>query len=120
MAYEKVQQAVGQFESLPISQIPWGHNVILFTKLKDNQERLWYASKVIEHGWSRATMVKWIKTGLYSREGKALTNFRKTLPAPQSDLVQQTLKDPYVFDFLTMHEDHLEKDLENGLVLTMF
>lgn len=117
LAYEKVAQAVRQFDTLPIFGIPWGHNVVLLQKIKSDDERLWYASKVIEQGWSRATMVKWIKTGLYSREGNALTNFHKTLPAPQSDLAQQTLKDPYVFDFLTMHEDHLEKDLENGLVL---
>ena len=116
LAYEKVQQAVGQFESLPISQIPWGHNVALFTKLKNHKERLWYASKTIEHGWTRAMLEMWMKSDLYNREGKALTNFHQTLPSPQSDLAQQTLKDPYLFDFLTIHENHLEKDLEKGLV----
>jgi predicted nuclease of restriction endonuclease-like (RecB) superfamily len=116
MVYEKVQQAVGQFENLPIFRIPWGHNVILIQKLKQNEERLWYAEKAIEHGWSRSMLETWIKANLYKREGKALTNFQKTLPAPQSDLAQQTIKDPYLFDFLTLHKDYEEKDLEEGLV----
>ena len=116
LAYKIVQQSVGQFESLPISQIPWGHNVILFTKLKDNAQRFWYASKAIEHGWSRTMLEMWIKSDLFNREGKAISNFKSTLPTPQSDLAQQTLKDPYLFDFLTLREDYLEKDLEEGLV----
>lgn len=116
MAYEKVQQPVGQFESLPIFRIPWGHNVILIQKLKKNTERLWYAEKAIEHGWSRSMLDTWVKADLYKREGKALTNFHKTLPTPQSDLAQQTIKDPYLFDFLMLHEDYVEKDLEEGLV----
>ncbi|MBS0624377.1 MAG: DUF1016 family protein [Verrucomicrobia bacterium] len=115
-AYEKVAQAVRQFESLPIFDIPWGHNILLLQKIKDNDERLWYASKAIEHGWSRSILTIWIENNLYRREDKAITNFKMTLPAPQSDLAQQTLKDPYVFDFLTLHKEHLEKDLENGLV----
>nr|WP_269474224.1 PDDEXK nuclease domain-containing protein [Candidatus Protochlamydia amoebophila] len=115
-AYEKVAQAVRQFESLPIFYIPWGHNILLLQKLKNNDERLWYASKSIEHSWSRAMLEIWLKSDFYHREGKAITNFQQTLPKPQSDLAQQTLKDPYVFDFLTLHEDHIEKDLEDGPV----
>lgn len=115
-AYAKVQQLVGQFEALPIFSIPWGHNVLLIQKIKDINERLWYASKVIEHGWSRSMLTIWMENNLYKREGKAVTNFRDALPAPQSDLAQQSLKDPYVFDFLTLHKEHLEKDLEDGLV----
>lgn len=115
-AYEKVAQAVRQFESLPIFGIPWGHNILLIQKIKNNEERLWYASKAIEHGWSRNMLELWIKSDLYNREGKALTNFHQTLPSPQSDMAQQALKDPYLFDFLTLHEDHIEKDLEEGLV----
>lgn len=116
IAYEKVAQAVRLFESLPIFSIPWGHNVILLQKIKNNEERLWYASKVVEHGWSRTTLEMWLESDLYHREGKAITNFQETLPKPQSDLAQQTLKDPYIFDFLTLHGDHAEKDLEEGLV----
>lgn len=116
VAYGKVQQLVGQFEALPIFSIPWGHNVLLIQKIKDANERLWYASKVIEHGWSRSMLTIWIENDLYRREGKAITNFKTSLPAPQSDLAQQSLKDPYLFDFLTLHKEHLEKDLEDGLV----
>lgn len=116
VAYEKVQQVVGQFEALPIFSIPWGHNILLIQKMKDTNERLWYASKVIEHGWSRSMLTIWIENDLYQRDGKAITNFKDALPAPQSDLAQQSLKDPYVFDFLTLHKEYLEKDLEDGLV----
>ena len=115
-AYEKVQQAVAQLDNLPIFFIPWGHNALILEKTKDTAERLWYASKVIEYGWSRSMLTIWIENDLYRREGKAITNFKAALPAPQSDLAEQSLKDPYLFDFLTLHKEHLEKDLENGLV----
>lgn len=119
LAYANCLTAVGQLEddSLePFFNIPWGHNFILLDKLKNFEERLWYAKKVIEHGWSRSILTIWIENKLHQREGKAITNFKTTLPSPQSDLAQQTLKDPYVFDFLTLHQEHLEKDLEEGLV----
>src|SRR5262245_12527254 len=91
-AYSKVPQLVGQLEQLPIFSIPWGHNVILLESLKQTEERFWYASKAIEHGWSRSTLTIWIENDLYRREGKAITNFKAALPAPQSDLVQPSLK----------------------------
>lgn len=116
LTYEKIQQAVGQFDSLPIFNIPWGHNIVLMQKVKEDDERLWYASKSIEHGLSRSMLDTWIKSDLFRREGKAVTNFNKTLPAPQSDMAQQAFKDPYVFDFLTLHENHIERDIEEGLV----
>ncbi len=116
IAYEKVAQAVRQLESLPIFLIPWGHNILLLQKIKNHDERLWYASKAIEHGWSRSMLTIWIENDLYRREGKAITNFKAVLPALQSDLAQQTTKDPYIFDFLTLHKEHLEKELEEGLV----
>jgi predicted nuclease of restriction endonuclease-like (RecB) superfamily len=119
LAYSNCPTAVGQLQKNELEfffNVPWGHNCILLDKLKSFEERLWYAKKVIEHGWSRSLLTIWIENDLYLREGKAITNFKTTLPAPQSDLAQQTLKDPYVFDFLTLHREHLEKDLENGLV----
>jgi predicted nuclease of restriction endonuclease-like (RecB) superfamily len=116
LAYEKVSQAVTHIEKLPIMQIPWGHNVVLLLTLKDTKERIWYAQKSIEYGWSRSMLETWIKSHLFRREGKAITNFVKTLPSPQSDIAQQSFKDPYIFDFLTLHKNHLEHDLEQGLI----
>lgn len=100
----------------PVSEIPWGHNQVLLFKLKDPAQRLWYAAKTLEHGWSRAVLTVQIESELHRRQGKAITNFDRTLPAPQADLVQQSLKDPYLFDFLTLHEDAIERDLELGLL----
>jgi len=100
----------------PAAEIPWFHNVILLEKLKDPAERLWYAAKTLEHGWSRAVLTVQIESELYRRQGKAVSNFAVTLPVPQSDLVQQSFKDPYLFDFLTLHEEAIERDLEQGLV----
>ena len=99
-----------------LSQIPWSHNIILMEKLDDVEDRIWYAHKTLEHGWSRDMLGTWIDSKLHKREGKALTNFRNTLPPPHSDLAQQSIKDPYLFDFLTLHENYLEKDLEDGLL----
>ena len=99
-----------------LTAIPWGQNVILLQKLKDPLLRLWYAHKAIEHGWSRAVLTHNIETRLHQREGKAVTNFQRTLPPPQSDLAEQTLKDPYNFDFLMLRSDAHERDLEQGLL----
>lgn len=98
------------------AEIPWHHNVVLFEKIKNPSERLWYAQQTIEHGWSRAILVMQIESELYQRQGKAITNFEKTLPPAQSDLAQQTIKDPYVFDFLTMSNKAHERELETNLV----
>lgn len=103
-----VQQAVGQ--------IPWGHNILLLQKLETGEERLWYAKKTIEHSWSRNVLLHWIESGLHQRQGVAINNFKETLPAPQSDLARETLKDPYSFDFLTIREQFDEKELEDGLL----
>jgi predicted nuclease of restriction endonuclease-like (RecB) superfamily len=117
---KKVAQAVRQTAgpALPevLAGIPWGHNIVLLQKLSGVDERFWYAAKIIEHGWSRAVLTVQIETDLYGRQGKAVTNFSTTLPSPQSDLAQQTLKDPYVFDFLTLSDEAHERDLEKGLV----
>jgi predicted nuclease of restriction endonuclease-like (RecB) superfamily len=98
------------------AQIPWFHNCILVDKVKSPEERLWYIQRTIQHGWSRNVLVHQIESRLYARQGKAVTNFKATLPAPQSDLAQQVLKDPYNFDFLTLAEDVREKELEAGLL----
>ena len=75
----------------PMASLPWGQNLVLLHKLESNTERLWYAHKAIEHGWSRAVLTHHIETQLHQREGKAVTNFQRTLPPPQSDLAEQTL-----------------------------
>ena len=103
-----VQQLVGQ--------IPWGHNIQLLDKIANRDERTWYARKTIENGWSRNVLVLQIESGLYARQGGAITNFERTLPKPQSDLAQQLIKDPYNFDFLTIGDAAQERELENALV----
>lgn len=107
-----------QFEVVPqpVGQMPWGHVRTLLAKVKSVQQVLLYAQACIEQGWSR-TVLEWqIDQRFHERAGQALGNFAKTLPAPQSELVQQSLKDPYVFDFLTLSEQAVERDIENQLV----
>jgi len=116
LAYQKVQQPARQLKELPIFHIPWWHNVILITKIKNAEQRLWYAQKAIDNGWSRSLLETAIQTNLFSREGKAITNFKKTLPTPHSSSAQQALKDPYLFDFVTLSDDHHEREVEQGLV----
>lgn len=98
------------------AQIPWRHNQVLIDKLNDLEERIWYAQQSLENGWSRDILVMQIETRLRERLGGAITNFEQTLPAPQSDLAQQIIKDPYNFDFLTIGRDAAERELERGLV----
>ena len=105
---EMVQQLVGQ--------IPWGHNIFIFTKSKNINEAHFYISQTIENNWSRDTLALQIKTDLYFRNGKAISNFKNTLPEPLSELAQQTLKDPYIFDFMTLATGFKEKDIEKQLV----
>jgi predicted nuclease of restriction endonuclease-like (RecB) superfamily len=99
-----------------VADLPWFHNVTLVEKLKHPAKRFWYAHKALQHGWSRAVLVHQIELDLYGREGQAITNFADTLPPPQSDLAQQALKDPYVFDFLTLADEARERELQQGLV----
>ena len=103
-----VQQAVGR--------IPWGHIVRILDKVKDPVERNFYITKTIENGWSRNVLEIQIETGLYLRQGKAITNFDLTLPKPQSDLAQQLLKSPYNFDFLGLTDEAHERDIEQAMV----
>jgi predicted nuclease of restriction endonuclease-like (RecB) superfamily len=99
-----------------VSQIPWGHNIRLIQKVKDPSEREWYARACVVHGWSRAVLEAQIDTGLYRRQGRALTNVARTLPAEQSELAQQTLKDPYCFEFLGLAADITEHELHRSLI----
>jgi predicted nuclease of restriction endonuclease-like (RecB) superfamily len=105
---EIVQQLVGQ--------IPWGHNILIFSKSKNITEAQFYIQKTIENGWSRDILGLQIKSNLYERQGKAITNFKNTLTDTSSDLAHQLLKDPYQFDFLTLTENYKEHELENALV----
>jgi predicted nuclease of restriction endonuclease-like (RecB) superfamily len=98
------------------AQLPWGHLMRLLDTVPEPVERDWYARKAVEHGWSRAMLAHHIDARLYRRQGRADTNFSRTLPAPQSDLAGQILKDPYNFDFLSLGEDAHERDLERGLI----
>jgi predicted nuclease of restriction endonuclease-like (RecB) superfamily len=99
-----------------VAQIPWGHCVRLLDYVKDRAEREFYICKTIENGWSRAVLVHWIESDLYQRQGKATTNFAKSLPSPQSDLAREILKDPYKFDFLSLAEEAEEHALQKGLL----
>jgi len=99
-----------------VTSLPWGHNVLLVERLKKVDHRLWYAQKAVENGWSRAVLVHQMESALHRRQGQALNNFDRVLPAPQSDLARETLKDPYIFDFLNLGSDIAERDLERGLV----
>lgn len=105
-----------QFVQAPLAQITWYHNIAILEKISDHQEREWYVRKTIENGWSRNILVLQIESRLYHRQGKAITNFERTLPPLQSDLAQELLKDPYNFDFLTLGNDAHERDLERGLL----
>jgi predicted nuclease of restriction endonuclease-like (RecB) superfamily len=99
-----------------LSQISWGHNILLMEKFKDLPIRLWYAQQTIINGWSRDTLTSMIKHFTHERQGAAVTNFANRLPAPQSEMARQLLKDPYIFDFLTLEGPFHERELETGLL----
>ena len=105
-----------EFVQQVVAQLPWGHNVRLLDTVKEPAERAWYARQAIENGWSRNVLVHQIESGLFQRQGNAMTNFSRTLPAERSELAQQIVKDPYTFDFLSLGPEILERDLERGLV----
>jgi predicted nuclease of restriction endonuclease-like (RecB) superfamily len=101
---------------VPLAKISWYHNITLIEKIPDYSTRLWYAHKAIENGWSRDVMVTHIDKQLHLRQGNSANNFAETLPKQQSNLAQEILKDPYIFDFLNLREDALEKELEEALI----
>ena len=103
-----------EFVQQLVAQLPWGHNVVLLDKVADISARKWYIEKCAENGWSRNVLVHQIENGLYERQAIAekISNFENRLPAPQSELAIQTMKDPYIFDFIPFKEDMLERDIE--------
>ena len=115
------QQVVDEFSS-PIFHIPWGHHIQLLTKCKSVDEALFYVRKTVENGWSRAVLLNHIDAELHLTQGKAISNFSCMLPSPMSDLAQQSLKDPYCFDFLCLQESYSERQLQDALTtqLTRF
>ena len=112
----KVQPAAAKPADALLWSIPWFHHVVLMEKVKDLAVRTWYMRETLAHGWSRNILSLQIAGDAHARRGKAVTNFAATLPAPESDLAQQSLKDPYIFDFLTLTEPFQERELETGLV----
>ena len=108
--------AIGQQPVAQLVRVPWGHNLAILSKCQNHAQALYYLEQTIAHGWSRSVLVHQIESHLWEREGKAISNFSQSLPAPQSDLAQQTLKDPYFFDFVSLGKEHTERELENALV----
>jgi predicted nuclease of restriction endonuclease-like (RecB) superfamily len=109
--HEFGQQLVAQ-----ITQIPWGQNLMVLGKARSHDEALFYVQKTMENNWSRSVLLHQIEGQLFERTGKAIDNFKATLPTPHSDLARETIKNPYTFDFLTIREKHDEKELEDALV----
>ena len=99
-----------------VAQIPWGQNVVLMDKIANSHARLWYAEKTRQEGWSRSVLLTQIETKLHEREGRAVTNFPRTLPPADSDMATQVFKDPYLFDFLGTAAPRAERELEQALV----
>lgn len=113
----KVPAPVKRFSLKDLCSIPWSHHRYIIDKCKGNADKaIFFVKKTLENGWGRNVLLNFLDTDLYEREGKAVTNFKHTLPAVQSDLAQQITKDPYNFDFLTLREKYDERDLEDALV----
>lgn len=107
-----------EFVQQVVAQIPWGHNVVLMDKVADAKEREWYIKKSAENGWSRNVLIHQIESELYQRQvlAEKVSNFETRLPSPQSELAVQTMKDPYVFDFISFRDDMVERDIEQALI----
>lgn len=107
-----------EFVQQAVAQIPWGHITVLLDKISDNTVRNWYIREIIENGWTRNVLIHQIESGLYERQAVAekIANFENRLPSPQSELAIQTMKDPYIFDFIPFKEDMIERDIEQALV----
>jgi predicted nuclease of restriction endonuclease-like (RecB) superfamily len=105
-----------EFVQEVLAQLTWYHNVTLLDKVADKYDRLFYIKQAIEQGWSRNIMVMQIERALHKRQGQAVTNFNSKLPSPQSDLAHYTLKDPYIFDFLSIGDEAKEREVEKALI----
>ena len=107
-----------EFVQQVVAQIPWGHNLVLLDKISEPEERRWYLATCQKNGWSRSVLIHQIESGLYQRQVLAdkVSNFERRLPSPQSELAVQTMKDPYIFDFIPFQKDMVEKDIEQALV----
>lgn len=110
------QLPVNEIGQLPVAQIPWAHNVLLMQRVKNSDDRRWYMEQTLTNGWSRDILSHMIQSAAHRRQGQAITNFAQLLPPPQSNLAKQALKDPYIFDFLTLQEPFHERELETGLI----
>ena len=114
---ENVQQVVAKSQISNVFRIPWGHHIQILTKCKGNREKaLFFVNQTVKNNWSRAVLLNFLGTGLYERDGKAITNFDKLLPDIGSDLAREMTKDPYNFDFLTLREGYDEKELKDALM----
>ncbi len=112
----KVTTVNVSFPTALLLAVPWGHHAVLMEKVKDDAAREWYMHEAINNGWSRYLLLEHIESASHQRMGQSASNFALRLPAPDSALVQQTLKDPYLFDFLTLAEPFKERELETGLI----
>jgi len=108
-----------EFVQEVLAQLTWYHNMTILDKVPDKQNRLFYVKQAIEHGWSRNIMVMQIESTLHKRQGQAVTNFKDKLPSLQSDLAHYTLKDPYIFDFLSIGDEAHEREVEKALIQHM-
>jgi predicted nuclease of restriction endonuclease-like (RecB) superfamily len=113
--YNQISHQVGaKLQSIIL--IPWRHHIEIISKCKNTKEAIFYVQKTIEENWSRAILIRNLNSNLYKKQGKAINNFKNTLPAPQSELANEILKDPYNLDFIAVTDNYKEKELENALV----
>lgn len=115
-AHQFYQFYKGSIVQQLVAQLPWGHNILIISKSHGLEEAQFYVQQTLENNWSRDILGLQIKSDLYRRKGKSITNFKQSLPEPLSELAQQTLKDPYIFDFLSLTPQVKERDIENQLV----
>ena len=108
------KQLVSQLEQ-DFFSVPWGHHILIMQRCKDMNKALFYVRQVVENNWSRTVLDWQIDSNLYERQGKAISNFKNTLPAPQSDLAQQITKDPYIIDIMGIRQDMEEREIEAHL-----
>ena len=108
-----------EFVQEVLAQLSWYHHTTLLDKISDRENRVFYIKKALEHSWSRNMMVHQMESSLHERQGKAITNFKEKLPQSQSDLAHSILKDPYLFDFLSLGEEAQEREVEKALIQHM-